>query len=212
MTPLQARTPAALWRNLLLAGLALATVGAIALSVRLHTPLLMALPVVVLLLLLIVYHYRPVFWLAVAAIPCSLQIEMGGSFAIDIASEPLMLVLMGIFLIQVLAGRQFDRSRKLSAFHILIFLILFWTLVCCITSTYPERSFKFLLSKLWYLAAFVYMADYIVRDPSDIKKIFWAFFIPLSLVAAGVSVLHAAEGFSFESAHLIAMPLYPNGV
>jgi hypothetical protein len=91
-------------------------------------------------------------------------------------------------------------------------LLLFWTLLTSITSAYPERSFKFLLAKLWYVLPLVYVAERLIRRPGDVRQLFWAFFVPMVLVVLGITLRHATEGFSFESANGIAYPLFPNGV
>ncbi|WNJ20976.1 O-antigen ligase family protein [Pontibacter sp. G13] len=159
----------------------------------------------------IIYNYKPLFFLMVATIPVSLQLEFG-STSVDLPSEPLMLLFLALFLIQLISGRFTDRNQKLYPFHLLIIVILCWTLITTVTSTHFLRSFKFLLSKIWYLAAFVFMAGKFIGSPKDIKKMFWAFFIPFFLLVIGVTARHAAEGFSFESAHLISHPIYANGV
>ncbi|MDX2284791.1 MAG: O-antigen ligase family protein [Bacteroidia bacterium] len=204
--------PARWWRLLLLAALALTVVGSVALALRLRMPVLLGLPAGALLLLLLAEDYRPVFWMLIAAIPCSIQVELGGGFSMDLVSEPLMLTMLAVFLISLAAGRQFAGSSRLYPFHLLIFLLLFWTLLTTVTSHDPARSAKFLLAKLWYLAAFIWMADRILDRPERVRTLFWAFFIPLVLVSAGITLRHAASGFSFEEANGVAFPLFPNGV
>ena len=65
---------------------------------------------------------------------------------------------------------------------------------------------------MWYVAAFVYMADKVIQNPSDIRKTFWAFFIPMMLVVMGITIRHALDGFSFELSNGVAFPLFANGV
>ncbi|GAB4412605.1 MAG: hypothetical protein OHK0039_18700 [Bacteroidia bacterium] len=196
----------------MLALLAVVMVVATAAALRYRINLLFAAPLLLVMGLLIVYDYKQVFFLLIASIPVSMQVELSSSFALDVFSEPLMLVFLAIFLLHLLGGRLFRPRGRIYPYHLLVFLILFWIVVTTITSEVPARSFKFLLAKLWYLAPFVYMAERLLRTPGDVRRLFWAFFVPLVLVSAGVSVLHAAEGFSFESANTIASPIFPNGV
>ena len=199
------------WRLLALAVLAVVVVGSIGVALKMKIWPLYAVPLAAVAVLQVIYNYRPLFFLMVASIPLSVQVELG-SLAIDMPSEPLMILFLVIFLMEWLAGRQFDLKKSLRPFSLLIFLLLFWTLFTTVTSEYPLRSLKFLLSKLWYLAAFVWMAQRLILEPADVRKIFWSFFVPLVLVATGITIRHATDGFSFESSNLVPYPLFANGV
>lgn len=199
------------WRYLLLAGLALACLGSVALFGHFHQLVLLLIPLGVAGGLVLMYDYRLVFYALVASIPFSIQLELGAA-ALDVPSEPLMILLTIVFLIRLCAGKQFTARRGISAFHFWIFLLLFWTFYTTLLSTHPLRSLKFLLAKIWYLASFVYMAEQVLQDRLSIKRLVWAFLLPLMGVVVVVTFRHALEGFSFESSHLIAYPLFPNGV
>lgn len=200
------------WRWLALTAIALITLGAFGMALRLHIWPLYAVPVMLAVALQVIYNYKPLFFLMVFCIPISMQVEFGTAFAIDVFSEPLMLVFLLIFLFNFLAGRQFAGKTKIYPFHIFIALIIFWTFFTTITSEFPLRSVKFLMAKLWYLAAFVYIAERVIEDPKSIRQVFWAFFVPFVLAVMGITIRHALEGFSFESANGIAFPLFANGV
>ena len=171
----------------------------------------LALPLALLLAMLLLYNYKPLFFLMIATIPFSIAFEFGNT-SIDMFSEPLMLLFLLIFIIRTLAGKQFSPKNKIYPFHIFIFLLLFWTAFTTLLSDYPLRSAKFLLAKIWYLTAFVYMAEHIISNMKSVQRIFWAFFIPLMLVIIYITSMHALEGFSFESSHNIVIPLFPNAV
>jgi O-antigen ligase len=200
------------WRWLLLLALALITLGSVWFALRLRINLLFAVPLIVVAGLQVIYNYKPVFYLLFFSIPGSLQVELGGGLSMDVLSEPLMLVLLTVFLFNLFSGNQFSLKKKVRPFHIMIALLLFWTLFTSLTSEFPVRSFKYLLAKIWYLAAFIYTAEKIVTSPEEVKRVFWMFFIPLSLIALGVIIRHASFGFSFEVANGMAFPLYFNGV
>lgn len=212
MTQLLSQIPIKVWRILSLAGIAILTLMSFGMALRLHIWPLYAVPVMVVVALQVIYNYRPLFFLMVFCIPISMQYSIGTAFAIDMFSEPLMIVFLLIFVLNILAGRQFSRKGKVYGFHILLFLIIFWTCFTTLTSEFPLRSLKFLLAKLWYLAAFVYIAEKVIEDPKTIRQIFWAFFMPMVVVATGVTIRHASLGFSFEEANGVAFPIFANGV
>lgn len=211
MEKLLDKIPLKVWHNLGLAAIAILLWATIWVSLYFKIWFLLAAPLGAIILLQILYNYRPLYLLLIFSIPCSLHYEMG-DLAIDVASEPLMLIFLLIFLVNLASGKQFNLKGKLYPFHLLIFFILFWTAFTTITSEYPTRSIKFLLSRIWYLAAFVYMAEKIIENPASIKKIFWAFFVPMVLVSTGIMIRHALVGFSFEDSNLVPYPIFPNGV
>ncbi len=171
----------------------------------------MLLPVGILALLQAIINYRPFFFLMVAAIPISISLEVG-TLSLDLPSEPLMILFLFLLLFLGIGNKLSIQGVRLYPFHILIFLILFWLVFTTINSAVFLRSLKFLLAKLWYIGAFVYISEHIIRKPDDLRKIFWAFFIPFLGVMFTITIWHALEGFSFESSHNIVYPLFPNAV
>lgn len=201
-----------IWRILLLTGLALLVFVSVYAAIRYRINFLFGIPLVAVLVLQVLYNYRPLFYLLVASIPCSLHYEVGTTLSTDMFSEPLMLLFLGIFIVEALAGRIFSRKDRLYPFHILVLLLLFWTLFTTLTGTHMMRSVKFLLAKIWYITAFVFIAEKVITDPATLKKVFWAFFIPFILIVIGILIRHAAVGFSFEESNGIAFPIFANGV
>ena len=201
-----------MWRQLLLLGLALSVwVGAFA-AVWFRMNVLLVAPAVVVMALLLVYNYKPIFFLTIFAIPWSLHTDIGSTLALDLPTEPLMLLFLVIFLLNSLAGRQFSLRGKIYPLHILVFLLLFWAGYSTLLSEIPLRSVKWLLAKVWYLATFFYMAQKFIQSEADIRRIFWSFFLGMLGVVIFVTIRHAAVGFAFGEAHLIAFPIYENGV
>lgn len=206
------RIPVKAWRWLLLAALAFLTLAGIYIGIKFKNNLFFGLPFVVVITLAIIYDYKQIFYLMIFCIPWSMQVELPGGNAMDFFSEPFMLVFLAIFIIQLLAGNQFKWKGKIYPFHLLVFLLLFWTVITTITSHYPDRSVKFLLAKLWYVAPFVYIADKIFTKPKDVKRFFWTFLLPLLVVIVIITIKHASENFSFEASHNVPYPLFANAV
>lgn len=200
-----------LWRNLALMGLAALIWTSVFAALWLKVNLLFAVPLMLVMGLLVIYNYRVIFFMMIFSLPVAVHLEFG-SLALDAPSEPLMMVMLLVFLLNFVAGRQFQWRGKIYGFHLIIFFLLFWTAYTSLLSEHPMRSLKYLLAKLWYVAAFVYMAERIVVSDRDIKRIFWALFWPVVFVVIFVSIKHAAVGFSFGEAHMISRPFFINGV
>lgn len=196
---------------LLLILIACINFGSVYLAIRFRILPLLGTPFLFLLLLQSIVNLRTIFFLLIASIPFSFMFQIG-SLSLDVLSEPLMIFLLFIFIIILLSGQYKLQGNKIYPFHIFIFLIIYWIIFCTINSEVPYRSIKFLLAKCWYLASLVFIAEFVIRKPQDIKHIFWAFFLSLLAVMVIITIWHSAEGFSFESSHTIVFPFFWNGV
>lgn len=199
------------WRLMVLLILALTMALALYMVSRWKMPGLVVLPLGILFAGQLALNYRPLIFLLLASVPLSVNMELG-SLSADLPSEPIMWLLTGIFLLNGLAGKQFSLKKKIRPFHVLIFTLFFWTLLTTLLSGFPVRSYKFLMAKAWYLIACVYMAEKLILEPGDVKRLFWSFFIPLLGVVFLITLWHAQKGFAFEESHTIVIPFFANGV
>lgn len=160
-----------------------------------------------------IVDFRKIFYLLLMTIPLSMETALPGGFATDLPSEPLMVVLMGIYFFYVLLN-----GRKLSAdfvkHPISLFLILhfLWILFTTITSQIFFVSFKFSLAKLWYITVFFYMAGSLLKTEKSHKIFFWCVNIPLVLTMLSILIRHAATGFSYDAVNGVMEPFYRNHV
>ena len=98
MEKLLDKIPLKVWHNLGLGAIALLLWGTVWITLHFKIWFLLAVPLGAIVLLQVVYNYRPLYYLMIFSIPCSLHYEMG-DLAIDVASEPLMLLFLLIFLL-----------------------------------------------------------------------------------------------------------------
>ena len=156
-------------------------------------------------------NYRPLFYLLIFSIPFSVQLEFG-PLSMDLPDEPLMILLSMIFIFEWVAGKVTRFDAKGFDFRFWLFILICWWVITTLNSSFPFRSGKFLLAKLWYLGAFVYMASQVLTDMRHIRILFWTFLISFTGVVLFVTFRHAAEGFSYGSSHGISYPFFANGV
>jgi O-antigen ligase len=180
-------------------------------SVRLSQPKIWIVPIAALGGMAALWDYRPLWFVMVAAIPASLHLEFG-AIAIDVPSEPMMLMFLGIMLLNLISGRQFGLKEKIYPFHVLVIALLFWTGFTALLSDFPLRSFKFFLARLWYLAAFVFMGEKILRSSKDLTRMAWFFIVSLAVFSLITTLRHAPSGFSFEGSHFAPGLFFTNHV
>lgn len=194
-----------------------ALAGVILLSVLLGTavnqPALFGLPLLALLGYITLIDFRKIFWLLLLIIPFSMEVTLPGGLGTDLPAEPLMLLLLFVYL--VFALQHPEKLRRGFLFHpitLLVLLHLIWIGVTTITAANLLVSFKFFLAKSWYIVAFYLLAGFILREPRHLRIFFWLVAIPLMLTVAYVLYRHAGYGFSFKDSTFVVRPFYRNHV
>ena len=174
---------------------------------------LAGIPVALLVLWLAVVDFRQVFFLMLACIPISIEMELPGGFGTDLPSEPLMWLLTLVSVVWLLRhGRSLDARFIRHPVSLALLCHLAWTAVCVAASTDALVSFKFLLAKGWYVIVFYGLAGHLLEQQRDFKKLLWWFFVPLALVVLSVLVRHAPTGFSFKEVNFVMGPFFRNHV
>lgn len=174
---------------------------------------LAAVPAVLLLVYLTLVDFQAVFVLLLITLPLSTELELPGGLGLDFPSEPLMVGLMLVgFLYLIRHGRELDAAFLRHPITLLLLLHLGWIAISTLLSHQFVVSFKFLLSKAWYVAVFFFLASRMLASEAQLKRFFWAVFLPLMFTIVIITIRHAAMGFSFAEVHRVLSPFYRNHV
>ncbi|MEM6631575.1 MAG: O-antigen ligase family protein [Bacteroidota bacterium] len=198
-------------RNGVLLLLALTIMGSVWAATHFRMWTLLIAPFGVLLFLQLAYDFRVLYYLLFFCIPFSSQLEIG-TLSMDLPDEPLMILFTGIGILLLLRGKTIKWREPLYPFFLLVILLVIWMTFTSIISTHFFRSAKFMLAKLWYLMAFVFMANYLIQEKKHVENLLWACLVGGSLITLFVLFNHALEGFSFGESHGIVRPFFPNAV
>ncbi|HBZ66637.1 MAG TPA: hypothetical protein DEO70_07350 [Bacteroidales bacterium] len=166
-------------------------------------------PIGVLFIFFFLFSLDFVWIMAVASTPLAINMadsELG--FGVSIPSEPLMFGLLIIFFIKLFYERQYDWKILRHPISVVILIQLLWMLLTCINSEIPIVSFKYLLSRLWFVVPFFFMGVLLFRDHRFIWRFFWAYLIPLGVVVVYSTVHHASFGFNEEIGNSVMTPFY----
>ena len=192
---------------------ALATVLSLWAAVAEDMIWLAGIPAGLLVLWLAIVDFRKVFFLMLACIPVSIEVELPGGFGTDLPSEPLMWLLTLVAIAWFLQNwRQVDLRFLRHPVTLALLAHLAWTTVCVVTSTDTMVSFKFLLAKGWYVIVFYFLAAHILQEEREVKQLLWWFFLPLLFTVLHILVRHAPHGFSFKEVNYVMGPYYRNHV
>ncbi len=194
-------------------GFGLITLISVVSSIAFYSVIPILLPFVVLVAALTILDFKATFYLLLACIPISVDIDLVGGFATDLPTEPLMVGLMLVFLFYVLHSYQkLDKTFYNHPITTILFLHFSWILICAVMSDQFFVSFKFLLAKSWYLVCFYLIAGIVLTTKKNIQRAFWCVLIPLVSTVVIVLIRHSGYGFSFEKVSKVLSPFYINHV
>lgn len=156
---------------------------------------------------------KTAYLLLVASIPFSIEWQLPGGFATDFPSEPLVLVLLGLFAFQMARTPSLVSKRfLLHPISLLLLAHFLWTAVTAFNSEAPYVSLKFLLAKSWYIGGYYLVAGILFADVKNIRKMAIWVLLPLLATVFITLVKHGLEGFTFEASNLAPHPFYRNHV
>ncbi len=153
-------------------------------------------------LLLIVTFFIPL------SIPLK-SINKGLPFDFFIPTEPLLFLVLLLFMYKYFLKHHMDKRVLTHPVTLAIFFNLAWIFITSITSTMPLVSFKFFLSRLWFVVPFFFLGTQMFRKTPNIKKFIWAYAITLLVVIVYTISRHLGYGLHDKQAsHFVMYPFY----
>lgn len=169
------------------------------------------LPLTLIIALLWVLSLDKLLLLTVFLTPLSVTLEeLDIGVALSLPAEPLMFGITLIFLIRQLFEGDYPRKALTHPLSILIFINLLWMTFTAFTSEMPLVSIKFLISRLWFVIPFYFLALHMFQNYENIKKFMWAYIIPLILVIGYTTVGLFQTGFDEQLSQSVMTPFYPS--
>ncbi len=128
--------------------------------------------------------------------------------ALSLPTEPLMFGVVIVFLGNLLLVRNYNPRVARHPLSYLVYFSLLWMLITSFTSHLPVVSFKHLLSRIWFVIPFYFVAVPMFRNKKNIHYFLWAYLVALSGIIIYTLVRHASYGFDEESGHWVMSPFY----
>jgi O-antigen ligase len=131
-----------------------------------------------------------------------------GGIGMFVPTEPLLFGVLILFFLKLFSGEKLD--KKLLSYPIThaIFFYLIWMAFTILSSEMPLISFKFFLSRLWFVVAFYFLGTKLFKKKKNINTLLWLYLIPLSVVILITSYKHSLFHFDLESSHLVMYPFF----
>ncbi|MBF25327.1 MAG: hypothetical protein CMP49_02265 [Flavobacteriales bacterium] len=174
--------------------------------------ILLSIPLLLCIVILSLFNYKYLFFLVVILTPFSVSLADLGLFLSDVEmafpTEPILFGFMILILFLIAYQLNTFRSIFRHPITLCILMYLFWIFITSITSTSPIVSFKFLLTRLWYIIPIFFLGITIFQNKNNIFYFVLFYVVPLSIVIIYTSIKHAGFLFDKESAHYMMSPFF----
>ena len=166
-----------------------------------------------LVLLVILLAFAKLNYLVLAIVfmaPVSVNLEGLGidGFGLYLPTEPLLIGVMLFFILKLLNNDSMDKRILVHPVSWCIYTYLIWTLITCFTSSHILISFKYLISRAWFIVTFFFISVKLFKDKKNLDRYFWFYIFPLFFVMLYTMTRHAMNGFEHDPAHWVMTPFF----
>ncbi|MCW3085333.1 MAG: hypothetical protein JWP12_2699 [Bacteroidetes bacterium] len=167
------------------------------------------LPAALLVVFLALFSLDRLMLLVVFLTPFAVNLQnLEGGLGLSLPTEPIIFGIMVIFLLKQLHRANFDKKVLRHPITIAIIVNLVWITITVITSDIPIVSFKFLVSRLWFVISFYFLGTQLFKTYSNIKVFIWLYIIPFAVILIYTLYNHAQVNFDEQIANYIMSPFY----
>lgn len=131
------------------------------------------------------------------------------NMGLALPTEPLMILLTALFIFKILYEGNYPKEVLKHPVTITIFVYLLWLFLTSLTSEIPLVSFKFLISRIWFIVPFYFIVMLVFKKGLfAIRNFYLLYSVGLSIVIIYTTIVHAQYGFSEETGHWVMSPFY----
>jgi len=187
-------------------------IGSVAYMLPIEDYGLMLVPIALAVVIAFLANFELVFFINLIFVPLSLPLKefaSGLSFDIQLPTDLMMVGMLALLIYKSARRTPFNQQFLKHPISIAVFAHLIWMLITCFTSTLPVVSFKFLLSRIWFVATFYFIAYQYISSEKQFKKFIWLYIIPFILVIFYTLNRHFARGiWDKQMAYEAVSPFY----
>ncbi|MFL5762572.1 MAG: O-antigen ligase family protein [Bacteroidia bacterium] len=166
-------------------------------------------PAAILVILLALFSLDKLILIVVFLTPLAINLQnLDGGLGLSLPTEPIIFGIMMIFIFKQLHSSTLEPDLMKHPITIAIIFNLLWILITCITSDLPVVSFKFLISRLWFVITFYFLCTQLFKRYSAIKTFKWLYILSFSIIIIYTLIEHAKVNFDEHIANYIMSPFY----
>lgn len=167
------------------------------------------LPFLLVFAYLILFKLDTVLLLLSLIVPLAIEFDdIGMGLGISLPDEPMVMLIMVLTVIRFIVDGSYDWQIFRHPISVWILINLAWYAVTSITSEMPLVSFKFTLSRFWFVVVYYFLGVALFQKLGNITKYLWLYCGALTLVVVYTLYMHSLSGFTQESSYFISMPFY----
>ena len=172
--------------------------------------ILNAVPFALLLVYAAFYHLDKLFLFMVIFTPLSINIEefVGGSIGLFVPTEIILFGILLLVFFRQIFENQFEASFIKHPITIIFIIQLCWIFLTSITSEFPLVSFKFFLTKLWFIIPIYFFGYNFFKSEKNIYWFIWLYIGSLAIVVIYTLTNHAMYSFDEETGHWVMWPFF----
>ena len=134
------------------------------------------------------------------------DLEMG--LGVSLPTEPMMFGVLLMFIANLIFENKYDKRLSNHPISYIIYMGLLWMLLTAFTSELPLVSIKYIISRLWFVVPFYFLAALIFRKMANIQRFLWLYLSALLIVILYTLAVHSQYGFNEEAGHWVMSPFY----
>lgn len=166
-------------------------------------------PPVLLLIFLAITQLDKLLLFCVFLVPLSVNLSSNEiRLGLSVPVEPILIGILLLYVIRMIYAGKINRELLRHPVTICILFNLAWILVTSLTSQMPVVSFKWLMSRLWFVVPFYFIGYYMFSDFKNVRRFLWLYIIPLAIVIGYTIYQHSLFGFEEDPAHWVMSPFY----
>jgi putative inorganic carbon (HCO3(-)) transporter len=152
-------------------------------------------------------------YLIVFLVPFSIPLTniVGRNIGVDLLlpTEPMLAGLMILVFLKYLKGQRLDIRILRHPVTLAVYFYLAWIFITSITSSMPLVSFKYLISRTWFILAFYLIAAEIFKSKKNMRQYIWLYIIPFTVIILYSLARHISRGLLNQmAAHSVVKPFY----
>ena len=166
-------------------------------------------PIALLLIYFAIFQTEKLFLSLAFFTPFSINIEeFTKSFGLFIPSEPLLFGLMLILLFFQFKTPFVDNQIWKHPIIISVLVFISWMFVTAITSSHVLVSFKFILSKLWFIIPILFFGTHFFKKKKNQNWFLRLFIIATSCTIIYTLIHHSMYDFGEKAGHWVMSPFF----
>ncbi len=166
-------------------------------------------PAVLMVALLAFFALDKLILFVVFLTPLAINLQdLEGGLGLSLPTEPIIFGVMLIFLLKQMHKSTVDLSLMKHPVTIAILINLMWIFVTSITSEMPVISFKFLISRLWFIITFYFIGVQMFREYANIKRFHWLYISSFTIIIFYTLYHHSLFNFDETPANYVMSPFY----